>query len=185
MTVAVFLSIFLTAALPVAELRGAIPLGILEHNVSWPLVFLIAFAGNLLPVPFLLLFLDPVSRILSRVGILRTLINWIFEVSRRRGGLVEKYGTLGLIIFVAIPLPITGAWTGSIIAFLLGLKFWRALPAIMLGVFIAGIIVTSLTTIGWWGAAIAGAGLLIAALFGLRRTWYYSGHRANSPPDSQ
>ena len=171
MTLADFLKVFFTAAAPISELRGAIPLAIVDLDISWQLAFLVAFAGNLLPVPFLLLFLDPVSRILSRVGIFERLLNWIFRMSRRRGGLVEKYGTMGLVLFVAIPLPITGAWTGSIVAFLLGLRFWRAFPAIILGVFIAGVIVTTLTVIGWWGAVIAGFGLFALAVLSLRRVW--------------
>jgi uncharacterized membrane protein len=169
MTLADFLKVFFTAAAPISELRGAIPLAIVDLDMSWQLAFLVAFAGNLLPVPFLLLFLDPVSKLLSKVGIFERIINWIFRMSRRRGGLVEKYGTMGLVIFVAIPLPVTGAWTGSIVAFLLGLRFWRAFPAIILGVFIAGVIVTTLTVIGWWGAVIAGIGLFALAIISLRR----------------
>jgi uncharacterized membrane protein len=171
MTLADFLKVFFTAAAPISELRGAIPLAIVDLDMSWQLAFLVAFAGNLLPVPFLLLFLDPVSRILSKVGIFERLLNWIFGLSRRRGGLVERYGTMGLVLFVAIPLPVTGAWTGSIVAFLLGLRFWRAFPAIILGVLIAGVIVTTLTVIGWWGAVIAGIGLFALAILSLRRAW--------------
>jgi len=155
MTLANFIEVFLVAAAPISELRGAIPLAILDLDISWHVAFLVAIAGNLLPVPFLLLFLGPVSRLLSKVKVFEIIINWIFRLSRRRGGIVERYGLIGLVLFVAIPLPITGAWTGSIVAFLLGLRFRRAFPAIVLGVFIAGVIVTTLTVIGWWGAVIA------------------------------
>ena len=171
MTLANFIEVFLVAAAPISELRGAIPLAILDLDISWHVAFLVAIAGNLLPVPFLLLFLGPVSRLLSKVKVFEIIINWIFRLSRRRGGIVERYGLIGLMLFVAIPLPITGAWTGSIVAFLLGLRFRRAFPAIVLGVFIAGVIVTTLTVIGWWGAAIAGIGLVALAIIGLRRTW--------------
>lgn len=171
MTLANFLEVFLIAAAPISELRGAIPVAILDLDISWPLAFLVAFAGNLLPVPFLLLFLGPVSRLLSKVKVFETIINWIFRLSRRRGGIVERYGLIGLVLFVAIPLPVTGAWTGSIVAFLLGMSFWRAFPCIVLGVIIAGVIVTTLTVIGWWGAVIAGIGLAALAIIGLRRTW--------------
>jgi uncharacterized membrane protein len=75
--------------------------------------------------------------------VLEKIINLVFRISRRRGKIVEKYGPVGLALFVAIPLPITGAWTGSIVAFLLGMSFKRAFPAIVVGVFIAGVIVTS------------------------------------------
>ncbi len=171
MTVSEFLQVFFTAAAPISELRGAIPLAILEFDWPWYHAFPVAFAGNLLPVPFLLLLLGPIARVLSKIGILDRLLNRIFEISRRRGGLVEKYGALGLVLFVAIPLPITGAWTGSIVAYLLGLSFRRAFPAIVLGVFIAGIIVTTLTVIGWWGAAIAGIALLTMVVLWLRNVF--------------
>jgi uncharacterized membrane protein len=171
MTLANFIEVFLIAASPIVELRGAIPIAILDLDISWHIAFLVAFAGNLLPVPFLLLFLGPVSRLLSKVKVFEIIINWIFRLSRRRGGIVERYGLIGLVLFVAIPLPVTGAWTGSIVAFLLGLSFWSAFPAIVLGVFIAGVIVTTLTVIGWWGAVIAGIGLAALAIMGLRRTW--------------
>ena len=169
MTTAEFLEVFFTAAAPISELRGAIPLAIIDLDLSWQLALLVAFAGNLLPVPFLLLLLGPAVKILSRVRLFDRILNFVFTISRRRGGIVEKYGALGLIFFVAIPLPVTGAWTGSIVAFLLGISFWRAFPAIVLGVIIAGVIVTSLTVIGWWGAVIAGIGLFIIVIIALRR----------------
>jgi len=113
----------------------------------------ICFLGNLVPVPFILLFLDRVSEQLRKVGILDRILDWVFERTRRKGSIVEKYGAPGLVLLVAIPLPGTGAWTGSIAAFLLGLSFKRAFPAIALGVLIAGMIVTTLSVLGlevWW-----------------------------------
>ncbi|HUV51814.1 MAG TPA: small multi-drug export protein [Dehalococcoidia bacterium] len=170
MTLSEFLQIFFTAAAPISELRGAIPLGIEVHDISWPIVFVVAIAGNLLPVPFLLLFLDPVTRLLRKVKLFEKIINWFFERTRKRGRLIERYERIGLTLFVAIPLPITGAWTGSILAFLLGLSFWRAFISIALGVLIAGAIVTALTMIGWWGAVIAGVGLGVLVIIGLRKS---------------
>jgi len=146
MTSAQFIQVLAAAAAPISELRGAIPLG-LTFTDNWPLVFLIAFVGNLLPVPFLLLFLGPVTELLSKIRVLEIIINFIFRLSRRRGRIVERYGAIGLALFVAIPLPVTGAWTGSIVAFLLGMKFRKAFPAIVLGVLLAGIIVTSVAVI--------------------------------------
>ena len=146
MTSAQFIEVLVAAAAPISELRGAIPLG-LTFTDNWPLVFLIAFIGNLLPVPFLLLFLGPVTDLLSKIGIFEKIINFVFRISRRRGRIVERYGAIGLTLFVAVPLPVTGAWTGSIVAFLLGMKFRKAFPAIVLGVFIAGIIVTSVAVV--------------------------------------
>jgi uncharacterized membrane protein len=170
MTVSEFLKVFFTAAAPISELRGAIPLAIKTLHISWPVAFVVALAGNLLPVPFLLLFLDPIVKLLSKVKLFERIINWVFERSKRRGKLVERYESIGLTIFVAIPFPLTGAWTGAILAFLLGLPFWRAFIAIAIGVLIAGAIVTTLTVIGWWGAIIAGVGLGIIAILGMRKS---------------
>jgi uncharacterized membrane protein len=181
-----FLKVFFTAAAPISELRGAIPLAILDLEVSWPLAFLVAFAGNLLPVPFILLLLDPIARVVSRVKLLDRILQAIFAISRRRGGIVERYGLLGLVVFVAIPLPVTGAWTGSIVAYLLGIEFRRAFPAIVLGVFIAGVIVTVLTEIGWWGALIAGVGFVLLVGIGFlrsRREAALSGHSGEEAMD--
>jgi uncharacterized membrane protein len=170
MTVSEFLKVFFTAAAPISELRGAIPLAIKTLHISWPIALVVALAGNLLPVPFLLLFLDPIAKFLSKVKLLEKIINWIFERSRRRGRLVERYERIGLTVFVAIPFPLTGAWTGSILAFLMGIPFWRAFISIAIGVLIAGAIVTTLTVIGWWGAAIAGVALGIIAILGMRKS---------------
>ncbi len=141
--------VFLISAAPVSELRGGIPTGLFEFDLSWYSVFLVSFLGNLLPVPFLLLFLDPLSGRLSRIKIFGRILEWLFERTRRRGSIVERHGRIGLTLFVALPLPVTGAWTGALVAFLLGMEFKHALLSIVLGVFIAGVIVTSLCLAGW------------------------------------
>ena len=100
-------------------------------------------AGNLLPVPFLLWFLEPVSRFLRRWKVFDRMFDYLFEKARKRAGTkIEKYEALGLTLFVAIPLPVTGAWTGSVAAFLFGIPKKLAFPAIALGVAIAGAIIT-------------------------------------------
>jgi len=137
------------AASPVFELRGAIPWAMLKLHFPWYYAFLIAFIGNLLPVPFILLFLDTGSRLLSKVHFFDRILNWLFERTRRRGRIIERYERIGLALFVAIPLPITGAWTGSLAAVLFGLKFKHALLSIIVGVLIAGVIVTCVTQFGW------------------------------------
>ena len=114
------------AASPIAELRVAIPWAILKYHFPWYYTFLIAIIGNLLPVPFILLFLDAVSRLLSKVGPLNQMLHWLFERTRRRGRIIKRYERIGLALFVAIPLPVTGAWTGSVVAVLFGLKFKHA-----------------------------------------------------------
>lgn len=137
------------AASPISELRGAIPWAILEYSFPWYYAFLFAVIGNILPVPFILLFLNTFSRLASKIGFINKILQWYFEITRRRGKIIEKYYRIGLILFVAIPLPITGAWTGSVIAVLLGLKFKHAFIYICIGVLIAGVIVTCATTLSW------------------------------------
>jgi len=164
------LLIIAISALPVVELRGALPVAINLFHMPWYRALFLAIIGNLLPVPILLLFLDSLAGAVSRVAIGRRLVNWVFEHTRRRGEAIEKYERVGLMLFVAIPLPVTGAWTGSIVAFLLGLKFRYAFLSILAGVIIAGAIVTSLCMIGWIGAAIAGVGLSALAILSWRKS---------------
>ena len=137
------------AASPISELRGAIPVAITGFHFPWYYAFLLAIIGNLLPVPFILLFLDTLSRLLSKIGIFKRMLQWLFEHTRRRGKIIERYERIGLILFVAIPLPVTGAWTGSLAAVLFGLKFKHAFLSIFAGIVIAGIIVTCATLLGW------------------------------------
>ncbi|WP_456473726.1 COG2426 family protein [Candidatus Pyrohabitans sp.] len=132
------------AALPVSELRGAIPMALKIYGMDpWKSYFL-AVLGNLMPVPVLLLFLGRVESYLRRrFSIFETFFSWLFSRTRRRTSeKVAKYGALGLVPFVALPLPITGAWTGVAAAYVLGIKFRYAFPAIVLGVLIAGVVVT-------------------------------------------
>ncbi len=161
--------VFVLAMLPVVELRGALPVAINLFGMPWHKALCLAIAGNLLPVPLLLLFLESIARWVSRVGIGERLVTWVFRHTRRQGRIVEKYERIGLALFVAIPLPMTGAWTGSIAAFLLGIKFSRALVAISVGVVIAGAVVTCLCLLGWVGAVVAGVGLCTVAAAGLWR----------------
>jgi uncharacterized membrane protein len=161
--------VFLIATLPIVELRGAIPIAINVLDMPWYSAFLLAFLGNLLPVPFILLFIDAVSRGLARIAIFKRLLDWLFERTRRRGRILERYKRIGLVLFVAIPLPVTGAWTGSLLAVLFGIPFKYAFLSIVIGVFIAGVIVTSLSLLGWAGAIIAGVALSVLAVSGLWR----------------
>jgi uncharacterized membrane protein len=161
------LVVLIIAALPIVELRGALPVAINLFHFSWYYAFLLAIIGNLLPVPFILLFLDAASRRLSKVAFLERILKWLFEHIRRRGKIIEKYERIGLMLFVAVPLPVTGAWTGSVAAVLFGLKFKHALLSIFVGILIAGIIVTCLSLLGWVGAIIAGIGLVCLAISSL------------------
>jgi uncharacterized membrane protein len=164
------LVVLIIAALPIFELRGALPVAINLFHFPWYYALLLAIIGNLLPVPIILLFLDAISRCLSKVGFFDRFLQWLFEHTRKRGRIVERYERIGLALFVAIPLPITGAWTGSLAAVLFGLKFKHAMLSIFIGILIAGIIVTCLSLLGWAGAVIAGIGLGSLAVFGLWKT---------------
>lgn len=144
-----WLEVLAFAASPISELRGAIPWAILKHHFPWYYAFLLAVIGNLLPIPFILLFLDTFSRLLSKVVIFEKMLHWLFERTRRRGKIINRYERIGLVLFVAIPLPVTGAWTGSLAAVLFGLKFKHAFLSIFIGVLIAGTIVTGATLLGW------------------------------------
>ncbi|MFC2066730.1 COG2426 family protein [Chloroflexota bacterium] len=164
------LVVLIIAALPILELRGALPVAINLFHFPWYYALTLAIIGNLLPVPFILLLLDTTTRLLSKIGFFKRMSCWLFKRTRKRGRVVERYERIGLALFVAIPLPFTGAWTGSLAAVLFGLKFKHAFLSIFIGVFIAGIIVTCLSLLGWAGAAIAGIVLSILAIAGLWRT---------------
>jgi uncharacterized membrane protein len=128
----------LATVLPISELRGGIPLGISLGLPPWSVFFIAVIANALIffPVFFILrLFYDKFS---SRI----TLFDKYMDSLRKRGKpKVEKYGFWGLFLFVAVPLPLTGAYTGTILAWLLGMNWRKAFPAIGIGVVIAGIIV--------------------------------------------
>lgn len=173
------------STLPIVELRGAIPVGhLLRHQRDadesaeknknvWGralLIYVLAVVGNMIPIPFILLLLGPISNYFMRFSWGNAFFEWLFARTRRKAKNIEKYETLGLTIFVAIPLPVTGGWTGSMAAFLMGIKFHHAMLSILLGVMIAGVIMTVLSLMGWLGAAIAGIvllGLAVSALLGL------------------
>jgi uncharacterized membrane protein len=138
----------LAAALPVSEVRGAIPLAIAVYGYDPWQAYLLSVFGNLLPVIPLLLFLGPVSDWLRRFAIWDRFFTWLFARTRRKYIREhENFGLTALAIFVAIPLPMTGAWTGCAIAFLVGFRFWPAFAAISSGVLLAGAIVTA-TVVG-------------------------------------
>lgn len=163
------LIVVIVSALPILELRGALPIAINLFHISWYWALCLAVIGNLLPVPFLLLFLESLAKGVSRASSGKKLVDWVFQRTRQRGHVIERYERIGLTLLVAIPLPMTGAWTGSIAAFVFGLKFNHALLSILFGVVIAGAIVTSLCLLGWLGAFIAGVGLASLAVLGLWR----------------
>ena len=141
-----WLATILLSATPISELRGAIPIAIGIYGMGPVETYILAVIGNMLPVVPLLLFLDPVSTYLRRFKIGDMFFSWLFtRTHRKHSERFERYGTLALTVFVAIPLPVTGAWTGCAAAFVFGIKFRHALLAILSGVMIAGVIVTAFT----------------------------------------
>ncbi|MFQ5600406.1 MAG: COG2426 family protein [Candidatus Krumholzibacteriia bacterium] len=128
--------------LPIVELRGAIPWAIMIEGLGWPRAYVLSVLGNMIPVVPLLLFLGPVSDALRRFRFMDRFFDWLFARTRRRSGAIERFGPIGLVLFVAIPLPVTGAWTGSAAAFVFGIPFRTAFPIVLMGVCIAGCVVT-------------------------------------------
>lgn len=136
------------AFLPISELRGAIPFA-MANGLPWYAAGPYAVVLNTLVAPVCWLFLSTLHRLFLYIGWYRVFFDRFVERARRRlqGG-VRKWGWLGVAVFVAIPLPVTGAWTGTLGAWVLGLPRGRTLLAVILGVFCAGIIVTAVTGLG-------------------------------------
>ena len=138
---------FIISMLPISELRGAIPVAIGVYNLNPAEAYFIAVIGNMIPVVFILKYINPVSKyLMSRSKFFNKFFTYLFERTRKKhNGKFEKWGALALIAFVAIPLPVTGGWSGALAAFVFGIPFKKALPLIFLGVIIAGVIVTALS----------------------------------------
>ena len=140
------LTVMLTAALPIIELRGAIPVGI-SLGLSPLHAAIIAFIGSLIPVPFILFTIRPIFNYLKKTKLFKNMVHKITERSiNNNSGKIQKYGVWGLILIVAIPLPGTGVWSGSLIAALMNMRFKWAFPAILVGNLIAGIFIMGLST---------------------------------------
>lgn len=139
---------FILSMVPVTELRIALPYALVSLHLSWPLAFLASVLGNVFPVPFIVTYIQEIFRWLrEHLPKLDAFITRLEKRAGAKGERVRKYGPIGLLLFVAIPLPGTGAWTGSLIAALLGIKPRTAFFWILVGVIIAGCIV-SLATFG-------------------------------------
>jgi uncharacterized membrane protein len=138
--------VMIVSMMPVFELRGAIPLAVLHFKMPLLTAFLISWIGNLIPVLPIIYFLEPIRKALSHIRIMDRFFKWLYDRTYRKGERVMKLGAIGLTLFVAIPLPVTGAWTGSLMAILFDIKPRYAFPAIILGVTIAGIVVSSLVS---------------------------------------
>ncbi len=141
-------TVFIVSTLPIGELRGSIPLGLEAYHMNVVTTFILAVIGNMIPVFFILWWLGPVSSFLRKHSVLMDrFFAWLFARTRKHGARFDRWGPFALLLFVAIPVPMTGAWTGALAAFLFGIPFRMAVPILFLGVVIAGVIV-SVTTLG-------------------------------------
>ena len=144
------LSTFLLSMTPIGELRVALPIALLNFKMNIFLAYFISIIGNIIPVLLILIFLRYfVGFLMSNFKIFDNFFNWLFDRTRKKfESKYEKWGKLALIIFVAIPLPITGAWTGAIAAWLFNFKYWESVGLIFLGICISGIIVSLISLSG-------------------------------------
>lgn len=138
------LTIFIISMMPVLELRGGLIAAALLKVSVLP-AFGICFLGNILPIPFILLFIKKIFELMKKTKTFRGLIEKLEKHSAKNSEKVTKYGAWGLLILVAIPLPGTGGWTGALVAALMELPIRKSFPIIAAGVFIAGVIVASLS----------------------------------------
>lgn len=140
-----FVTTFFISMLPIVELRAGLPYGI-ALGLDYPLALTAALVGNMIPVPFIVVYIRRIFVWLrAHFEKMDSFITKLEKKAHLKGETVRKYGPLGLLIFVAIPLPGTGAWTGALIAALLDMRLKSAVPSIFLGVCIAATIMTLLT----------------------------------------
>ena len=146
------ITVFIISMVPILELRGGL---IAASLLQIPIIKAIWYCviGNIIPVPFILLLITPIFAWLKQTSLFRPLVEKLEHKAMGKSEQIEKYQFWGLVLFVGIPLPGTGAWTGSLIASLLGLKFKKAFPAVILGIVMATIIM-SIFSYGLLGALI-------------------------------
>ena len=138
------LVVFGISMVPVLELRGAIPIAI-AYDIPWQIAYLLCVVGNMFPVPFIIAYMKPLFGFIRRSKLFVKLIDWLETRTMKKAETVLKYSGIALFIFVAIPAPGTGAWTGAMIAAILGMRMKYSIPWIALGVAVAGMIVTLLS----------------------------------------
>ncbi|MBR3869833.1 MAG: small multi-drug export protein [Clostridia bacterium] len=138
------LTIFIISLLPVLELRGGLIAAVLLGVPLWK-AFLICYIANMLPVPFIILFIKKVFEFLRRFKLFAKFVDKLEAKTEKNKDKIMRYKQWGLLLFVAIPLPGTGAWTGALFAALLDIDIKKAIPIIALGVLIAGVIVAVLS----------------------------------------
>ena len=138
----------LVSMLPIIELRGGLPFGV-ALGLPYYLAFPFAVLGNIIPAPFIIVYIRRIFMLMRRhMPRLNGLVDRLEEKAHLKGKEMMKYEAIGLWLFVAIPLPGTGAWTGSLAAAFLGMRLKKAFPAVFLGVITAGCIMLALTHVG-------------------------------------
>ena len=136
---------FFISMVPVIELRGGLPYGI-ALGLPYPLALMAAVIGNMVPVPFIIVYIRRVFAWLRKhIAKLNSLIAKLEQKAHVKGRMVQKYSAIGLCLLVAIPFPGTGAWTGALVAAMLDMRLSKAVPTIFLGVLIAAAIMTAVT----------------------------------------
>ncbi len=132
------------STLPILELRGSLPVAILGGMPLWQ-AYPLAVLGNMLPIPFIIWLLEPATDLVRRWKLGGCFVEWLFARTRRKGEKIQQYEAWGLVMFVAIPLPVTGAWTGSVAGHVFGLKKLNTFLACLAGVCISGCIMSVLS----------------------------------------
>ena len=141
------LVVAILSALPVSELRGGIPAGVAMGLPLWR-VWIVAVIANIVSVIPVLLGFEWAAEVFAEKPLLGGLVSWLIKRARSKEEAVRRYGVWALTLFVAVPLPVTGAWTGALVASVFGMRFSRALACIAVGVLIASAIVSALTMAG-------------------------------------
>ena len=139
-----YLYVFFCSMVPLIELRGAIPIGA-ALGLPWIPTFLISIVGNMLPVPFILLFIRKILAWMHTVSHFKKIAEWLEKKAHSKSDQVLRYASCGLALFVGIPLPGTGAWTGALIAALLDMRMKYSLPSIFAGVMLAAFIMSGIS----------------------------------------
>ncbi len=143
-----YLATFIISMIPIIELRGAIPVAVFTFHLTYFEAFIVSFIGNIVPVYFIVKYIRPIFDLLGRIKVLKKIIDWATEKATKKiaeSDKLQKATLLGVYLFVAVPIPGTGAWMGSLIANFLDLPPKKAVPVIILGVFTAGVIMLALT----------------------------------------
>lgn len=145
-----YLFVLIISMIPVVEQRGSIPVGVALFGMHPATAFLLSFLGSLAPAPVILLGFNWFYKWMGRFRVFKPLIGWLDQKVRKNSPKIEKYKEIGLIVFVGIPLPTTGIWTGSLIATTIGLKFVKSLVCLALGGLISASAITLLVALFGW-----------------------------------